>query len=408
MRNSLLSILLTLLTPASLLAQEEFEPAVMIKSGDAPVDVKGYRWAKPFFGDFDGDGLNDLLVGQDEGGRLRIYRNRGTNEQPRFDGYEFLRVDGEIAELPCEGEFRPQLVDFDGDGQLDILTSSWPGYIFWYKRKGDGTFNDAAILRLADGHILNAGFQSGCHATDWEGDGDMDLILVGNRSPDGRGAEVAFVENTGSPQSPKLSPPVPLKLDDVPIQIPEIYGFPFVADWNGDGRKDLLIGVWTGRVMLYENKAEGSPPTLAAPRELVPATGRPRAAGDDSIHRGSGGSLCVADWGNDGTLDILIGDEQSETIQPELTDEKERLAKARQEAAQVLREYRQMRRLLRKLEGTTQENQKTFVQQTREKHAGQIEELHAEINALEQAMQPKGISHSYVWLLRRNAPPRSR
>lgn len=40
--------------------------------------------AAPFVGDFDGDGVNDLLVGQFGDGVLWVYRNEGTNARPRL------------------------------------------------------------------------------------------------------------------------------------------------------------------------------------------------------------------------------------------------------------------------------------------------------------------------------------
>ena len=58
---------------------------VRITAGGAPIDVDGF--AAPFVGDFDRDGRDDLLVGQVGYGRLRIYRNVGTNERPRFDSF---------------------------------------------------------------------------------------------------------------------------------------------------------------------------------------------------------------------------------------------------------------------------------------------------------------------------------
>jgi hypothetical protein len=40
--------------------------------------------AAPFVADFDGDGVNDLLVGQFGDGILWVYRNEGTNAAPKY------------------------------------------------------------------------------------------------------------------------------------------------------------------------------------------------------------------------------------------------------------------------------------------------------------------------------------
>jgi hypothetical protein len=52
-------------------------------------------------GDFDGDGLADLLVGQFGEGKLRIYRNRGTKASPRLDGFTWFRDDSPEGRVPA-------------------------------------------------------------------------------------------------------------------------------------------------------------------------------------------------------------------------------------------------------------------------------------------------------------------
>ena len=85
-------------------AQEKSDlaPPFAVKAGAALIDVRpdkagqvDHDNAYPWFGDFDGDGKPDLLVGQHTlpagrdrgqgwGGRLRIYKNTGEKGSPRF------------------------------------------------------------------------------------------------------------------------------------------------------------------------------------------------------------------------------------------------------------------------------------------------------------------------------------
>jgi hypothetical protein len=82
-------------------AKSELAPPFAVEVGGAILDVPHkkdpprngplYDNANPWFGDFDGDGKPDLLVGQGgfgsaypEGGRLQIYKNLGEKGRPRF------------------------------------------------------------------------------------------------------------------------------------------------------------------------------------------------------------------------------------------------------------------------------------------------------------------------------------
>ena len=62
---------------------QEFLPPVRLEAAGKPIDTE-VGHAAPFVVDFDGDGVKDLLVGQFGGGVLWIYRNIGTNDQPKF------------------------------------------------------------------------------------------------------------------------------------------------------------------------------------------------------------------------------------------------------------------------------------------------------------------------------------
>lgn len=79
---------------------QDFEKPVRLEAGGKPIDTD-IGHAAPYVYDFDRDGKRDLLVGQFGEGKLRIYRNVGTNAAPRFADVEWFRAGGEIATTPA-------------------------------------------------------------------------------------------------------------------------------------------------------------------------------------------------------------------------------------------------------------------------------------------------------------------
>jgi hypothetical protein len=98
MTGSLLLALLGLAPSGGGDPTDELAPPARIEAAGKPIDTE-IGHAAPFVGDFDGDGVKDLLVGQFGEGILRIYRNEGTQERPKLaagvkfkDGEEDGRV----------------------------------------------------------------------------------------------------------------------------------------------------------------------------------------------------------------------------------------------------------------------------------------------------------------------------
>jgi hypothetical protein len=57
--------------------------------------------AAPFVGDFYGDGKPALLVGQFDGGKLRVYRNVGTAKEPKFGAFEWFKASDALGTIPA-------------------------------------------------------------------------------------------------------------------------------------------------------------------------------------------------------------------------------------------------------------------------------------------------------------------
>ncbi len=92
--------LLLLALPAPAAGAGELLPPARLTAGGRPLDVQRDGHSAPFVGDFDGDGKRDLLVGQFHEGRLRVYRNTGTDSRPKFDSYAYFQAGGAVASVP--------------------------------------------------------------------------------------------------------------------------------------------------------------------------------------------------------------------------------------------------------------------------------------------------------------------
>ena len=113
----LLESLLVLTAPAPLVAQDSrpaaleadapraaarFAAPVRLAAAGEPIAVEAPGYAAPTTFDVDGDGDEDLVVGQFAGGKMRVYPRTGTGEDglPVFGAGEWLRAGEDVAEVP--------------------------------------------------------------------------------------------------------------------------------------------------------------------------------------------------------------------------------------------------------------------------------------------------------------------
>ncbi len=84
-------------------SEDDLLPPVKIEAAGEPMELGtdfGGGHAAPFVADFDGDGKMDLLVGCFRG-KLRIYRNEGSNSNPVFNTYSYFKAGGADVQVPC-------------------------------------------------------------------------------------------------------------------------------------------------------------------------------------------------------------------------------------------------------------------------------------------------------------------
>jgi hypothetical protein len=77
----------------------QFAPPTRIEVAGKPIDVE-IGHAAPLVLDWDGDGKLDLLVGQFGEGKLRIYRNKGTSEKPEYEAHTWFQAGGDVGKVP--------------------------------------------------------------------------------------------------------------------------------------------------------------------------------------------------------------------------------------------------------------------------------------------------------------------
>jgi hypothetical protein len=234
------------------------------------------------------------------------------------------------------------------------------------------------------------GTASAVFAFDWDGDGDLDLF-VGDI-----GGRVHLVPNEGTAKEYAFGREIHVKAGGKEIRVNGDAG-PCIADWDGDGKPDLLVGAGDGAVTFYRNSGTASKPDLAAGVILVPP-GETKYGNDASTEptRGTRSKICVADWNGDGRLDLLLGDFSTlKPKQPELTDEqKKEHEKLRKELAKLEVEYHPV---VQKLDDPkTTKDEKELEKLTKE-----LQTLLDKMQEIRKKLPVEYENHGWVWLFLR-------
>jgi len=264
-------------------AEPDYAEPQQVMTTAGPVDV--YGCPSPNFGDFDGDGDLDLLCGEFLDG-FTYFENVGTRTEPRYATGRSLKTDtGERIAMDLQ-MIVPIAFDWDKDGDLDLIVGDEDGRVALVENTGRLDSQRTPIFlppkyfqQVAD--ELKCGALATPVCVDWDNDGDFD-ILSGNTA-----GRIEFFENLSGPgvEEPKWAAPVRLQAGGQefrvlagmngsiqgPAEAKWGYTTLSIADWNHDGLPDIIFNSIWGKIQWLENIGTRATPVLAAPQDIVVA-----------------------------------------------------------------------------------------------------------------------------------------
>ncbi|MFH1744302.1 MAG: VCBS repeat-containing protein, partial [bacterium] len=313
-------------------AYPDFRNTLYENPQEIPYEKKFYsgRTNQWKYVDYDGDAVYDLIIGvsdwRDYGwdnaydsngnwthgpihGNVYWIKNLGTNESPRYGEAIQIRAGNEpVNVFGCPS---PNFVDWDGDGDLDLICGEFLDRIIYFENTGTRTkpvYQPGRFLE-SNGQTIHLELEMlQVVVLDWDKDDDPDII-VGKE--DGR---VVLIENTGVMKNglPELKPPTYFRQHADSVKCGALVT-PFVFDWDDDGDDDIIEGNTAGFLEWVENLDGKNPPKWSEPRRLE-ADGKTIRimAGPNLSIQGPAEAKWgytvpyIADWDMDGLPDIVI------------------------------------------------------------------------------------------------------
>ncbi|RNC84030.1 MAG: VCBS repeat-containing protein [Balneola sp.] len=243
------------------------------------------------FMDIDSDGDQDIFWGDFFEPGVLLLENTGSSTNPNFQRQpQKFPPNDPVA---TSGYNAPALIDWGNDGDSDLFLGVLGGAFnanltiaenFYFYEQEDKEFTLVTRQFLK---IIDIGDESIPAVGDIDGDGDMDLLLANKIDPyDLKSSKLYGFENRGDVNNPEFHLMGTLNL-------PGAYHFaPELADLNGDGLADLLLGNWKGQVDFFPNTGSNFGSVV---NELV------------KLPRGSNAVPRAVDIDADGDLDLVLG-----------------------------------------------------------------------------------------------------
>ena len=162
-------------------------------------------------------------------------------------------------------------MDWNNDGLQDMVVGDGPGYVHLYFNKGTGNMPElgSGSNIEAGGVPINVGGRAAPAVDDWNGDGKKDL-LVGNFD-----GNIKIFLNEGTDTAPVFNSSYNLMFSNGREVNIGTRIAPRIFDWDRDGLKDLLAGEFEGNIYFLRNKGTHNKPVFDSSEKLLLTTGEP-------------------------------------------------------------------------------------------------------------------------------------
>ena len=252
-------------TNSAMISQDNFFP-----SNTTPASIQ--LFPASFYVDVDFDGKRDLLVCanakniSENESSIRFYKNIGTDATPNFVFTADNFLQNEMIEHGTGSV--PVLFDFDEDGLDDLIVANFFRYIplmdkestiAYYKNTGTASVPEFTYVdyNLFNLDQENFGLRSIPTFGDVDGDGDKDMFIGVS---DG---SVVFYQNNSIGSGAVFGSPQVTYLDNNSDPIASFgYTHPQLFDLDNDGLMDLILGSKTGELHYYKNIGTISVPSF--------------------------------------------------------------------------------------------------------------------------------------------------
>ncbi|MBR3550526.1 MAG: T9SS type A sorting domain-containing protein [Bacteroidales bacterium] len=227
----------------------------------------GFRALHPTFGDFDGDGLPDMLCGREDGTLVLV------SHQRLLTGSGLLTE--QYAGVDAGDYSAPQFFDLDGDGKGDLIVGNRRGLLSFFRNTGTSVADFQKITDTLGGVDMRDFTQSyfGYSVPCFYRDAQQGTVLFCG----GELGEVSYYKDIDGNLDglfTKAEVRMPETVNGVALPFKEGRRVaPAVADLASDGRPELVLGNWAGGVAFFTG---AEPPVHTSMPVYTPAPAQVR------------------------------------------------------------------------------------------------------------------------------------